>query len=160
MQKLRGIFMGFQLRLGVNFNFRMTVLAGILLAGMAGLLPALPADAADRLVIYSGRKEKAIKPVGDAFTKQTRVLVDLKVGKTPGLANEIRMEKARPRGDLYISTESGIMEILTREGLLDPYQSDPTKAVPEDFRGAAGTWNGSPGRERLIVYNRHPQPEK
>ena len=152
--------MGFQLRLGVNFNFRMTVLAGILLAGVAGLLPALPADAADRLVIYSGRKEKAIKPVVDAFTKQTGVLVDLKVGKTSGLANEIRMEKARPRGDLYISTESGIMEILSKEGLLEPYQSAATKAVPEDFRSATGTWTGISGRARITLYNASLVPEK
>src|SRR3989442_7578039 len=150
--------MNFQLRLGVNFNFRMTVLAGVLLAGVAGLLPALPADAADRLVIYSGRKEKAIKPVVDAFTKQTGVLVDLKVGKTSGLANEIRMEKARPRGDLYISTESGIMEILTKEGLLDPHPSDSTKAVPEDFRGAAAAWTGISRRARSILHNQTPGP--
>src|SRR2546422_4035793 len=152
--------MNFQLRLGVNFNFRMTVLAGVLLAGVAGLLPVLPADATDRLVIYSGRKEKAIKPVVDAFTKQTGVLVDLKVGKTSGLANEIRMEKARPRGDLYISTESGIMEILSKEGLLEPYQSAATKAVPEDFRSATGTWTGISGRARIILYNANLVPEK
>src|SRR5213594_2108798 len=147
--------MNFQLRLGVNFNFRMTVLAGVLLAGVAGLLPALPADAADRLVIYSGRKEKAIKPVVDAFTKQTGIQVDLKVGKPSGLANEIRMEKTRPRGDLYISTESGIVEILTKEGLLDPYQSAATKAVPADFRSAAGTWTGISGRARIMLYNKN-----
>ena len=147
--------MDFQLRLGVNFNFRMAVLAGTVLAGLAGLLPASQADAADRLVIYSGRKEKAIKPVVDAFTKQTGIQVDLKVGKTAGLANEIRMEKARPRGDLYISTESGIVEILTKEDLLDPYQSAASKSVPEDFRSAAGTWTGISGRARIILYNKN-----
>jgi len=138
----------------------MTVVVGVLLASVAGLLPALPADAADRLVIYSGRKEKAIKPVVDAFTKQTGIPVDLKVGKTSGLANEIRMEKARPRGDLYISTESGIMEILTKEGLLEPYQSAATKAVPEDFRSATGAWTGISGRARIILYNANLVPEK
>src|SRR5438132_11049377 len=152
--------MGIQLRLGVNSNFRMAVLAGTVLAGLAGLLPASPADAADRLVIYSGRKEKAIKPVVDAFTKQTGIQVDLKVGKTSGLANEIRMEKVRPRGDLYISTESGIVEILTKEGLLEPYQSAATKAVPEDFRSAAGTWTGISGRARIILYNKNLVPAK
>ena len=152
--------MGIQLRLGVNSNFRMAVLAGTLLAGLAGLLPASPADSADRLVIYSGRKEKAIKPVVEAFTKQTGIQVDLKVGKTAGLANEIRMEKARPRGDLYISTESGIVEILTKEGLLDPYQSAATKTVPEDFRSAAGTWTGISGRARIILFNKNLVPEK
>src|SRR2546430_16482055 len=112
--------MNFQLRLGVNFNFRMTVLAGVLLAGVAGLLPALPADAADRLAISSGRKEKATKPVVDAFTNQTGVLVDLKVGKTSGLANASRMGKPRPRGHLSISTESGIPAMLSTTTLLQP----------------------------------------
>jgi iron(III) transport system substrate-binding protein len=149
-----------QLRLGVNFNFRMAVLAGVILASVAGLLPVSPADAADRLVIYSGRKEKAIKPVVDAFTQQTGIQVDLKVGKTSGLANEIRMEKARPLGDLYISTESGIVEILTKEGLLDPYQSAAIKAVPEDFRSAAGAWTGISGRARIILYNKNLVSEK
>ncbi len=71
-----------------------------------------PAVAAENLIVYSGRKEKAIKPVVEAFTKATGLPVDLKVGKTSGLANEIRMEKAHPRGDVFVSTEGGIMEIL------------------------------------------------
>src|SRR3989449_9878299 len=120
--------MGCQLRLGVNSNFRMAVLAGTVLAGLAGLLPASQADAADRLAIYSGRKEKAIKPVVDAFTKQTGIQGDLKVRKTSGPANEIRMEKARPRGDLSISTESGIVEILPTEDPPDPSRSVTTKS--------------------------------
>jgi len=138
----------------------MAVLVGVLLAGLAGLLPASQADAADRLVIYSGRKEKAIKPVVDAFTKQTGIQVDLKVGKTAGLANEIRMEKARPRGDLFISTESGIMEILAKDGLLDPYQSAATKAIPDEFKSAVGAWIGISGRARIILYNKNLVPEK
>src|SRR2546422_710192 len=88
--------MNFQLRLGVNFNFRMTVLAGVLLAGVAGLLPLLPADATHRLGIFSGRKGKAVQPVRDAFTKQTGALVDLKAGKTPGLGKQIRTWKGTP----------------------------------------------------------------
>src|SRR5207244_12950918 len=152
--------MGFQLRLGVNFNFRMTVLVGVLLASVAGLLPALPADAADRLVIYSGRKEKAVKPVVEAFTKLTGIPVDLKVGKTSGLANEIRMEKSTPRGDLFISTEGGIMEILAKEGLFDPYQSPKTKAVPGDSKSTPGMWTGISGRARIILYNKNLVREK
>ncbi len=135
--------------------------ATALLLGISVTLYPLPAETApDRLVIYSGRKEKAIKPVVDAFTKQTGIPVDLKVGKTAGLANEIRMEKARPRGDLYISTESGIVEILTKDGLLEPYQSAATKAVAADFKSAAGTWTGISGRARIILYNKNLVPEK
>ena len=115
------------MRSAINSIFR-TIAAASLLLYMGGTLYPLPVDAAsDRLVIYSGRKEKALKPVVDAFTKRTGIPVDLKIGKTAGLANEIRMEKTRPRGDLFISTEGGIMEVLAKEGLLDPHQSAATK---------------------------------
>ena len=148
------------MRSGITIIFR-TAIAALLLSNVAATLSPPPVEAAsDRLVIYSGRKEKAIKPVVDAFTKQTGIQVDLKVGKTAGLANEIRMEKAHPRGDLYVSTESGIMEILTKDSLLEPYQSAATKAVPEDFRSAAGTWTGISGRARIILYNKNLVPEK
>ncbi len=139
----------------------LTLTAASLLLCMVGSLCPLPAEAApDRLVIYSGRKEKAIKPVADAFTKQTGIQVDLKIGKVSGLANEIRMEKAHPRGDLFISTEGGIMEMLAKEGLLDPYQSAATKAVPDDFKSATGSWVGISGRARVILYNKNLVPEK
>ena len=148
------------MRSAINSIFR-TIAAASLLLCMGVTLYPLPVDAAsDRLVIYSGRKEKALKPVVDAFTKQTGIQADLKVGKTAGLANEIRMEKARPRGDLYISTESGIVEILTKDGLLESYQSAATKAVPEDFKSASGTWTGISGRARVILYNKNLVPEK
>ncbi|TAL12236.1 MAG: extracellular solute-binding protein [Nitrospirae bacterium] len=148
------------MRPAITFIFR-TMTATALLLSLSGALYPLPAEAApDRLVIYSGRKEKALKPVVDAFTKQTGIPVDLKVGKTAGLANEIRMEKARPRGDLYISTESGIVEILTKDGLLEPHQSAATKAVADDFKSAAGTWTGISGRARIILYNKNLVPEK
>lgn len=147
------------MRSAINVIFR--TIAATLLLGMGGTLYPLPAEAApDRLVIYSGRKEKAIKPVVDAFTKQTGIQVDLKVGKTAGLANEIRMEKTRPRGDLYVSTETGIMEILTKEGLLEPYQSAATKAISDEFKSPAGTWIGISGRARIILYNKNLVPDK
>ncbi len=135
--------------------------AALLIVSMAGTVLLPPADAAsDRLVIYSGRKEKAFKPVVEAFTKQTGIQVDLKGGKTSGLANEIRMEKANPRGDLFISTEGGIMEVLAGEGLLAPYLSPVTKAVPEVFKSTTGTWTGISGRARIILYNKNLVAEK
>ena len=124
----------------------------VLVAMLGDIAPVADA-ASEHLVVYSGRKEKAIKPVAEAFTKATGIPVDLKVGKTSGLANEIRMEKARPRGDLFISTEGGIMEILDREGLLDSYTSPATQAVPEKFRSPTGAWTGISGRARVILYN-------
>ncbi|HEV8244034.1 MAG TPA: extracellular solute-binding protein [Nitrospirales bacterium] len=133
----------------------------LVIVSTAGSMAPIPAEAAsDRLVIYSGRKEKAIKPVVETFTKQTGIQVDLKIGKTSGLANEIRMEKAHPRGDLFISTESGIMEVLAKDGLLDPYQSAATKAIPDEFKSVTGAWTGISGRARILLYNKNLIAEK
>ena len=148
------------MRSDITIVFR-TATTALLIASVAGSMAPYPTEAAsDRLVIYSGRKEKAIKPAVEAFTKQTGIQVDLKVGKTSGLANEIRMEKAHPRGDLFVSTEGGIMEVLAKEGLLDPYQSAATKAVPDDFKSATGSWTGISGRARIILYNKNLVAEK
>jgi iron(III) transport system substrate-binding protein len=131
----------------------------LLVAMLADIAPIADA-ASDSLVIYSGRKEKAIKPVVEAFTKATGIPVDLKVGKTSGLANEIRMEKAHPRGDVFVSTEGGIMEILAHDGLLDPYVSPVGKTIPLEFKSPSGAWTGISGRARIILYNQNLVPEK
>ena len=148
------------MRSNTNIIFRNFVAAGLIVSLAETFLPLLADAATDRLVIYSGRKEKAIKPVVEAFTKQTGIQVDLKGGKTSGLANEIRMERANPRGDLFISTEGGIMEILAGEGLLDPYLSPATKAVPDEFKSPMGAWTGISGRARIILYNKNLVAEK
>ena len=148
------------MRSAINPIFSIIATA-LLIVSAAGSMAPFPAEAAsDRLVIYSGRKEKAIKPVVEAFTKQTGIQVDLKIGKTSGLANEIRMEKTRPRGDLFVSTEGGILEVLAQDGLLDPYQSAATKAVPDEFKSATGAWTGISGRARILLYNKNLIAEK
>jgi iron(III) transport system substrate-binding protein len=133
----------------------------LVLVTLGDVIPyhADPAWAAESLIVYSGRKEKAIKPVVDAFTKATGLAVDLKVGKTSGLANEIRMEKAHPRGDVFVSTEGGIMEILSQDGLLDPYVSPVSQAIPLHFRSPSGAWTAISGRARVILYNKNLVPE-
>jgi iron(III) transport system substrate-binding protein len=147
----------------LKINFKWLVFVAILMVSAltVHLWPTYPLyGATGNLVIYSGRKEKAIKPVVAAFTKATNIQADLKVGKTSGLANEIRMEKANPRGDLFISTEGGIMEILANDGVLESYQSSATQQVPPEFKNANGLWTGISGRARIILYNKTLVPEK
>lgn len=108
---------------------------------------------ASELVIYSGRKESAIKPVVELFERETGIKVALKVGKTSGLANEILQERERPRADIFIATEAGVCEILVREGLLEPYASPGARAIPAEHKSARGLWTGISGRARVIIYN-------
>jgi iron(III) transport system substrate-binding protein len=119
---------------------------------LLSLTPAAPA-AASELVIYSGRKESAFKPLVELFERTTGVKVALKTGKTSGLANEILQERQRPRADVLIATEAGICELLARDGALDTYQSPKANAIPPEYKSAKGFWTGISGRARVILYN-------
>ena len=116
---------------------------------------ATPAQvlASDDIVVYSGRKENAIKPIVKAFEKETGITVRLKVGKTSGLANELIQEKARPRSDVFISTESGIMEILAQRNILEPYLSPAAQGLEPGLKDNGNRWTGISSRIRVIIYN-------
>ena len=115
------------------------------------LLHVHASASASELVIYSGRKESAIKPVIELFERQTGIKVALKTGKTSGLANEMLQERQRPRADIFIATEAGVCEILAREGLLEPYASPGARAMPAAHKSARGLWTGISGRARVII---------
>jgi len=125
---------------------------GVLAVGVASLSGV--ALAADEVVVYSGRKESAIKPVVEAFQKKTGIPVKLKVGKTSGLANELIQEKARPRGDVFIATEAGVMEVLAKNGVLETYVPSAAKGLEPGLRDREGRWTGISSRARVLIYNR------
>jgi iron(III) transport system substrate-binding protein len=138
-------------------NARVLLIA--VLAAAVGA-PFDTAPAADELVVYSGRKEMVLKPVADAFQKKTGMQVKLKIGKTSGLANELIQEKARPRADVFIATEAGVMEVLARNGVLEPYFSPETKGMEPGFFDREGQWTGISSRARVILYNKTLVAEK
>ena len=114
--------------------------------------PDGPASASE-LVIYSGRKESAIKPVVDLFERKTGAKAVLKIGKTSGLANEILQERQRPRADVFIATEAGVCQVLAREGVLDPYAPATARVIRPEYKSGRGYWTGISGRARVILYN-------
>src|SRR3989337_3789885 len=105
------------------------------------LAPSAPSSASE-LVIYSGRKESAIKPVVDLFERKTGAKAVLKIGKTSGLANEILQERQRPRADIFIATEAGGCEGLARERALEPYSPAAARVVPPEYKSGRGYWLG------------------
>jgi iron(III) transport system substrate-binding protein len=105
------------------------------------------------LVVYSGRKEMVSQPVAEAFRKKTGIPVKLKIGPTSGLANELIQEKAHPRADVFIASEAGVMEILGRKGVLDPYVPSGVQDLLPGSRDRNGLWTGISYRARVILYN-------
>lgn len=105
------------------------------------------------LVIYSGRKEELIKPVIEAFEKETGIKVTLHTGDASQLANQIMEEQRNPRADVYIANDAGTLGQLAEKGGLEPYASAATQAVPVELKAEDGSWVGASVRTRVIMYN-------
>lgn len=125
----------------------------LLLVGALFLAPAIVAQTSGELVIYSGRREPLIAPIIQLFQQQTGIRVTLQSSEATALANLILQEQPNPRGDLFIANDAGTLEFLKLKEVLQPYLSEKTRVIPEQFRARDGSWLGVSGRSRVIMYN-------
>jgi iron(III) transport system substrate-binding protein len=113
-----------------------------------------PIFAADKLTIYSGRSERLIKPVLDAFTAKTGIQVELLSSGTTELVNRLKAERDRTPADLLITNDAGSLELARTAGLLRPLNMrEIDRAIPQQFRAPDNSWVGLSGRFWIIVYN-------
>jgi iron(III) transport system substrate-binding protein len=134
---------------------RWPVLAGLACLLAASMLPTiLSAAEADRLVVYSGRAERLIKPLLDAFQAKTGIRVDLLSSGTTEIVNRLQAEGARTPADLLITNDAGSLERARELGLLRPLVApEITAVIPSQFRAPDNSWIGLSGRFWAVVYN-------
>ncbi|MBX9737450.1 MAG: ABC transporter substrate-binding protein, partial [Phycisphaerales bacterium] len=159
-------------------------------AGLAGGVLALAGCAqsssgggkSTRVVVYSSIDREIIEPVlaefnrasaaaavggGVAFTAE--LVGDTEATKTTGLAQRVLSERARPRADIWLSSEGVTTAWLAREGVLaelrSPAQSPPTPGLTTDADALGRAIDAWPAefrtksavamalRPRRIVYN-------
>jgi iron(III) transport system substrate-binding protein len=112
------------------------------------------AAAADKLTVYSGRAERLIKPVFDAFTAKTGIQIDLLSSGTTELVNRLKVEGDRSPADLLITNDAGSLELARTAGLLRPLNMrEVDRAIPPQFRAPDNSWVGLSGRFWIIVIN-------
>ncbi|NGZ97396.1 MAG: iron ABC transporter substrate-binding protein, partial [Nitrospira sp. WS110] len=103
-------------------------------------------SAADKLTVYSGRAERLIKPVLDAFTAKTGIQIDLLSSGTTELVNRMKAEGDRSPADVFITNDAGSLEIARTAGLLRPLSMrEVERAIPPQFRAADNSWIGLSG---------------
>jgi iron(III) transport system substrate-binding protein len=140
-----------------QFHFQRKVIrlvAAAMVALSAGAA-ALPASAADRVVVYSGRAERLIKPVLDAFQQKTGIEVELLSSGTTELVNRLQAEGSRTQADVFITNDAGSLERARELNLLQPVDASGIKdAIPAPFRASDNRWIGLSGRLWVPVYNR------
>ena len=126
------------------------LLLGVLLTTLGGT-----AVAADELVIYSGRKDKFIKPVIEQFTAETGIKVVLHSAKSTALLNKLRIEGDRTVADLFISNDAGNLQTGSKLGLFQPVSAGTAKVIPAKLRAEDNSWLGLSARARVLVVNKN-----
>ncbi len=137
-------------------------------------------DTANTLIVYSGRAERLINPVIEAFTAKTGIQVELLTSGTAALINRLSLEAERTPADILITNDAGGLEQARIRELLYPLLSNPQHihaasasasaseldpravnpvvqevetAIPPAYRGNDNSWIGLSGRVYIIVYN-------
>jgi iron(III) transport system substrate-binding protein len=140
-----------------NFRIRshvLTIAMLVVLAAVDFTFPAMESLATDRLVVYSGRAERLIKPVLDAFQSKSGLHIDLLSSGSTELVNRLQAEGQRTSADIFITNEVGALERARELKLLSPLDTPMIDGkIPSAFRASDNTWIGLSGRMWIVVYN-------
>ncbi|VAW86402.1 Ferric iron ABC transporter, iron-binding protein [hydrothermal vent metagenome] len=110
--------------------------------------------ASDEVVVYSARNEQLIKPLFDAYTKESGVEVKFITGKAGSLLQRLKAEGDNTPADLLITVDAGNLWQAANMGLLQPVSSAKlSEAIPAHLRDPDNQWYGLSVRARTIIYN-------
>ncbi|MBI3344480.1 MAG: Fe(3+) ABC transporter substrate-binding protein [Gammaproteobacteria bacterium] len=125
---------------------------GALLLGSLILVPTV--QAAGTVVVYSARNEQLIKPLFDAYTKETGVKVKFVTGKEGPLLERLQAEGDKTPADMLITVDAGNLWQAAERGVLAKVNSKVLEEnIPAHLRDPDGQWYGLSVRARTIVYN-------
>lgn len=109
---------------------------------------------AEQVVVYSARIEQLIKPMFDAFTRETGIQVKFTTDKEGALLARLKAEGKRTPADVLITADAGNLWEAARAGLLKSVSSPVLETnIPAHLRDPDGQWFGLSVRARTLVYN-------
>jgi iron(III) transport system substrate-binding protein len=116
--------------------------------------------AGDTLVVYSGRAERLIQPVLDAFQAESGISIQMLTADSTALINRLQMEGTRTPADVLITNDAGTLERARELQLLQTTTvPDLAATIPSRFRAPDNSWIGLSGRIWVIVYKKEIKPE-
>jgi len=117
-------------------------------------LPVAGPAVAETLVVYSARNEQLIKPVFDAYTRETGVEVRFTTGDAAVLIERLAAEGRNSPADVLMTVDAGELWNAADRGLLQPVKSVVLERnVPAHLRDPGRRWYGLSMRARTIFYS-------
>jgi iron(III) transport system substrate-binding protein len=117
--------------------------------GTLTVLAAGPAPAQE-LNLYTYREPGLIKPLLDAFTKETGIKVNTLFAAS-GLEERLRAEGQNSPADVLLTVDIGRLQQAKDYGVTQPVKSDALeKAIPAAYRDPEGHWFGVSLRGRVV----------
>ena len=122
-------------------------------AAIALTVAALPSFA-EEVVVYSARNEQLIKPLFDAYTRDTGVQVKFITDKEGPLMARLKAEGKNTPADVFLTVDAGNLWQASEEELLRPIRSKVLTAnIPAHLRDPGNEWFGLSVRARTLIYN-------
>ena len=119
----------------------------------AAALCAAPA-AADEVNVYTYREAALVKPLFDAFTKDTGVKVNV-ISASSGLEQRIKTEGANSPADVLLTVDISRLEDAVQAGITQPLNSKVVdEVVPAAYRDPEGHWAGVGMRARIFYVSK------
>jgi len=101
--------------------------------------------------VYSYRQPFLIKPMFDAFTRETGIEVNTVFAKK-GLVERLEKEGRNSPADIIFTVDIGRLDSALQAGVTQVVKNDVLEnAIPAEFRDPAGHWFGLTNRARIIV---------
>jgi iron(III) transport system substrate-binding protein len=109
-----------------------------------------PSAMAEEVNLYSSRQPFLMKPLLQAYTKQTGVKVNM-VYLKKGMLERLKSEGRNSPADLILVSDIGNLHNHDKAGLLQPVSSATLSAnIPPQYRHPDGNWFGLTVRARVI----------
>jgi iron(III) transport system substrate-binding protein len=126
----------------------------ILLAALAAPLLPGPARAAEEVNVYSYRQPFLIKPLFDAFTRETGIRVNV-VFAPKGMVERIRQEGRNSPADMIFTVDIGRLQDAVEAEILQPVRTPALERnVPAPYRHPDGQWYALTLRSRVVFASR------
>ena len=105
------------------------------------------------IILYSGRSEDLVQPLIDQFSESTGIAVTVKYAGSADLAATITEEGPNSPADVFFAQDPASLGTVALAGLFENLPDDVLSTVPMRFSDTDGTWVGTSGRARVVVYD-------